>query len=69
MVLNISMGFSNLEISSQKDPKKKMYLVILNNRYSLLLADTVYITHDGSFVVTQSDKDLKDISYAMGVLN
>lgn len=25
MVINLSMGFMNLEISSQQDPKKKMY--------------------------------------------
>lgn len=58
MVINLSIGFSNLEISSQQDPKKKIY--------SLLLGDTVYINQDGSFLLTQSDKDLKDISYAMG---
>jgi nucleosome binding factor SPN SPT16 subunit len=57
MVFNICTGFKNLEIQSPKDPKKKIY--------SIMLADTVKITKDeGSKVLTTScPKELDKVAY------
>ena len=58
MIINLSLGFQNLEVSGESNPKKKTY--------ALLLADTVLVQSDGAIALTQSDKDLGSISYAMG---
>ena len=58
MIVNLTLGFANLEVPGEKDSKRKSY--------ALLLSDTVQINHDGTIVLTQSDKELAGISYAMG---
>ncbi|KAJ3276374.1 FACT complex subunit spt16 [Terramyces sp. JEL0728] len=57
MVLNLVIGFQNLENKSS-DPKNKVY--------SLLLGDTVQVTDDEPTILTEVDKDLSVISYTFG---
>ena len=55
MTLNLSIGFQNLENPKAKSSK--------DSKYSLLLVDTVVVTHDAPIVLTDSPKDTKHISF------
>lgn len=56
MVLNVSLGFQNLQIKSSKAKSQN---------YALLLADTVIVTATGHEVVTSlSSKAFKDVAYS-----
>ncbi|XP_059313362.1 FACT complex subunit SPT16-like [Lycium ferocissimum] len=56
MVFNVSLGFHNLQNETNKEKSRN---------FSLLLADTVIVTNDGSDVVTHlSSKALKDVAYS-----
>ncbi|KAJ3025663.1 UNVERIFIED_CONTAM: FACT complex subunit spt16 [Siphonaria sp. JEL0065] len=59
MTVNLSLGFQNIvnTESDGKDPRNKVY--------SLLLADTVRITKDEPVYLTIYDRDFKDISWEM----
>ncbi|KAJ3071143.1 FACT complex subunit spt16 [Podochytrium sp. JEL0797] len=59
MTLNVSVGFHNLENteSSNKDPRNKIY--------SMLLADTIRLTKEAPVYLTNYDRDFKDISWEM----
>ena len=60
MVFNLTVGFQNLEIPDESDPKKKVY--------SLLLGDTVVIEEGAAKVLTESvASDLDSIIYNLGV--
>ncbi|BFZ61011.1 FACT complex subunit spt16 [Saitoella coloradoensis] len=55
MTLNLSIGFENLENKASKDPKGKVY--------SLLLIDTVRVTTEAPVVLTDSPKSQSDVSF------
>ncbi|KAI9352706.1 FACT complex subunit-domain-containing protein [Obelidium mucronatum] len=59
MTINLSLGFQNIENteSNGKDPRNKVY--------SLLLADTVRVTKAEPVYLTNYDRDFKDISWEM----
>ncbi|KAJ3142649.1 FACT complex subunit spt16 [Physocladia obscura] len=59
MTVNLSLGFQNIENneSSSKDPRNKIY--------ALLLADTLRITKDAPVFLTSFDREFKDISWEM----
>lgn len=58
MVVNLTIGFQNLEIASAKDSRNKIY--------SLFLGDTVQVTDSGALLLTEYDTDLKSITYTFG---
>ena len=58
MILNLSLGFSNLQVKNAKDVKSKVY--------ALILADTIQMTSNTPLVLTHCDKELSSISYMMG---
>ncbi|KAI7872577.1 FACT complex subunit-domain-containing protein [Spinellus fusiger] len=55
MVLNLSMGFSDLENPKPSDER--------NKTYSLLLIDTIRVTNDAPIVLTDCSKRLNEVSY------
>lgn len=55
MVLNLSLGFADLENPKPTDKRSKIY--------SLLLVDTVRVTNDMPVVLTDCSKKLNEISY------
>jgi nucleosome binding factor SPN SPT16 subunit len=55
MALNVSIGFQNLDNPEGKNSKE--------SKYSLLLVDTVLVTNDAPVVLTDSQKELKHISF------
>ncbi|KAJ3168124.1 FACT complex subunit spt16 [Irineochytrium annulatum] len=57
MVVNLSLGFQNLENPETKDSRNKVY--------SLLVSDVIHITSDGPKTLTEFDKDFKEISWEM----
>ncbi|KAJ3218860.1 FACT complex subunit spt16 [Dinochytrium kinnereticum] len=57
MVLNLVVGFSNLENPDAKDARSKIY--------SLLLSDIIQVKENGAELLTSFDKDFKDISWEM----
>jgi nucleosome binding factor SPN SPT16 subunit len=58
MLLNLTVGFQNLKISSS-DPKGGVY--------SLFLGDTIQVTNAEPVVFTEADKALSSISFVLGV--
>lgn len=57
MILNVTLGFQNLENQSN-DSKNKVY--------SLFLGDTVQVTQSDPIILTEADKQLSVISYTFG---
>ncbi|RKO97930.1 hypothetical protein CXG81DRAFT_14380 [Caulochytrium protostelioides] len=57
MIMHASVGFSNLENTETKDPKRKVY--------ALLISDTVRVTNAAPTVLTESNRALADISYKL----
>ncbi|KAL9141128.1 hypothetical protein ABFS82_14G083000 [Erythranthe guttata] len=56
MVFNVSLGFQNLQANTS-NPKSRTF--------SMLLADTIIVTDNGSDVATSaSSKDMKDVAYS-----
>ena len=55
MTLNVSIGFQNLDNPNVKNPKEA--------KFSLLLVDTIIVTNDAPIVLTESNKDVKNISF------
>ncbi|KAJ3410484.1 FACT complex subunit spt16 [Chytridiales sp. JEL 0842] len=59
MIINLSLGFQNLENTEDKTGNSR------NKVYSLLIADTVRVTKDAPLILSQFDKEFKDISWEM----
>lgn len=57
MILNVTLGFFNLENNS-KDPRNKIY--------ALFLGDTIQVTPNGAVLLTDYEKDLAAITYTFG---
>lgn len=55
MVLNLSIGFSDLENPDGADSKSK--------NYALLVSDTVQVAGDKCLLFTEVNKDPTDVSY------
>ncbi|OZJ06388.1 hypothetical protein BZG36_00744 [Bifiguratus adelaidae] len=55
MILNLSVGFQGIPNPEPQDEKSRVY--------SLLLVDTVRVTPDGAYVLTDCPKSLNDICY------
>ncbi|KAJ3333758.1 FACT complex subunit spt16 [Blyttiomyces sp. JEL0837] len=71
MVLNVSLGFQNLENPEAKpsDPRNKIsesgLTSKVSRRYSLLLADIIRVTAEAPVVITGFEKNFNDISWEM----
>ncbi|OLL26729.1 FACT complex subunit spt16 [Neolecta irregularis DAH-3] len=55
MILNISIGFDGLENPNPSDPKSK--------NYSLLVIDVIRVTADAPVVLTETPKQIGDVSF------
>ncbi|KAI9104535.1 FACT complex subunit-domain-containing protein [Phlyctochytrium arcticum] len=55
MILNLVLGFQNLENQGSKDPK--------NKTYALLISDTIIVTNAHPTVLTEVKKGLEEVSF------